>query len=225
MGATPTNEAPRSPEEQKGRISQHHPWFFGLRFGLLMAAWDGYRVPVDFRLILPKGHAKYRSENALFRRIDRRVCSTMLGKAGDRGVGNAAYGSKANMAMVKARDTADTARRWALCFAIARTSKPEVENRIAQKSRDPCAAQVLPRMHPVPEEPLGKAAEQFWTYSTCLCLRHVGDVTVVLSKKGGETQALNIPKILHRQSPHIDTRGKSWASTKNIGRSSSCIGS
>jgi hypothetical protein len=24
----------------------------------------------------------------------------------------------------------------------------------------------------------------FWTYSTRLCLRHVGDVTVVLSKKG-----------------------------------------
>jgi len=29
----------KNPVAQKGRISQHHPWFFGLRFVLLMAAW------------------------------------------------------------------------------------------------------------------------------------------------------------------------------------------
>ena len=57
----------KNPVAQKGRISQHQPWFFGLRFVLLMAAWDGYRVPVSFRIILPKRHAAYRSENALFR--------------------------------------------------------------------------------------------------------------------------------------------------------------
>ena len=55
----------KNPVAQKGRISQHHPWFFGPRFVLLMAAWDGYRVPVGFRLILPKRHVGYRSENAL----------------------------------------------------------------------------------------------------------------------------------------------------------------
>jgi hypothetical protein len=37
--------------------------------------------------------------------------------------GDAAYGSKANMAMVQARDKADTARRWGFVFAIARTWK------------------------------------------------------------------------------------------------------
>jgi hypothetical protein len=52
----------KNPVAQKGRISQHHPWFFGLRFVLLMAAWDDYRVPVSFRLMLPKRHAAYRSE-------------------------------------------------------------------------------------------------------------------------------------------------------------------
>jgi hypothetical protein len=31
----------KHPLEQKGRISQHHPGFFGLRFVLVMAAWDG----------------------------------------------------------------------------------------------------------------------------------------------------------------------------------------
>ena len=47
----------KNPVAQKGRTSKHHPWFFGLRFVLLMAAWDDYRLPVGFRLILPKRHA------------------------------------------------------------------------------------------------------------------------------------------------------------------------
>ena len=34
-----------------------------------MAAWDGYRVPVGCRLLLPKRHAAYRSEHAVFREM------------------------------------------------------------------------------------------------------------------------------------------------------------
>jgi len=30
-----------------------------------MAAWNDYRVPMGVRLILPKRHAAYRSENAV----------------------------------------------------------------------------------------------------------------------------------------------------------------
>ena len=112
----------KNPVAQKGRISQHHPWFFGLRFVLLMAAWDSYRIPVGFRLLLPKRHAGYRSENALFREMVGEFVppswATLVIVGGD-----AAYGSKANMAMVKDRDTADTARRWGFVFAIARPWK------------------------------------------------------------------------------------------------------
>ena len=36
----------------------------------------------------------------------------------------------------------------------------------------------------VPRENAGKSRRTFWTYNTRLCLRHVGDVTLVLSKKG-----------------------------------------
>jgi Transposase DDE domain len=46
----------------------------------------------------------------------------------------------------------------------------------------------LPRQYyqrtQVPRETAGKGRRTFWTYHTCLCLRHVGDVTLVLSKKG-----------------------------------------
>ena len=66
-GSHADTRGPKNPVAQQGRISQHHPWFFGRRFVLLMAAWDGDRLPVGFRRILPKRHAGYRREHALFR--------------------------------------------------------------------------------------------------------------------------------------------------------------
>jgi hypothetical protein len=171
----------KNPVGQKGRISQHHPWFFGIRFVVLMAAWDGYRIPVSFRLILPKGHAEYRSENALFREMVGEFVPPRWAKLVIVG-GDAAYGSKANMAMVKARDKADTARRWGFVFAIARPWKT-----VEEKSIKDLVTHVPYKYYQctrVPREPGRKGRKTFWTYSTCLCLRHVGDVTVVLSKQG-----------------------------------------
>jgi hypothetical protein len=171
----------KNPVGQKGRISQHHPWFFGIRFVVVMAAWDGYRIPVSFRLILPKGHAEYRSENALFREMVGEFVPPRWAKLVIVG-GDAAYGSKANMAMVKARDKADTARRWGFVFAIARTWKT-----VEEKSIKDLVTHVPYKYYQctrVPREPGRKGRKTFWTYSTCLCLRHVGDVTVVLSKQG-----------------------------------------
>jgi hypothetical protein len=112
----------KNPMVQKGRISQQHPWFLGLRFVLLMAAWDGYRIPVGLRRILPKRHVEYRSENAVFREMVGAFVppswATLVIVGGD-----AAYGSKANMRMLQDRDQAETARRWGVVFAIARTWK------------------------------------------------------------------------------------------------------
>jgi len=96
--------------------------------------------------------------------------------------GDAAYGSKANMAMVKARDQADTTRRWGFVFAIARTWKT-----VEEKSLKNLVTHVPHKYYQCTRVPRGhgrKGRKTFWTYSTRLCLRHVGDVTVVLSKKG-----------------------------------------
>jgi hypothetical protein len=59
----------KNPVGQKGRISPQHPWFLGLRCVLLMAAWDGDRVPVGLRSILPTRHAAYRRAHVLFREL------------------------------------------------------------------------------------------------------------------------------------------------------------
>jgi Transposase DDE domain len=171
----------KNPVAQKGRRSKHHPWFFGLRFVLLMAAWDGYRVPVSFRLILPKRHAAYRSENVLFREMVEEFVPPRWAKLVIVG-GDAAYGSKANMRMVQARDKADPARRWGFVFAIARTWKT-----VEEKSLKNLVTHVPQKYYQCTRVPRAygrKGRQTFWTYSTRLCLRHVGDVTVVLSKKG-----------------------------------------
>jgi hypothetical protein len=171
----------KNPVAQKGRPSQHHPWFFGLRFVLLMAAWDGYRVPVGVRLILPKCHAEYHSENALFREMVDAFVPPLWAKLVVVG-GDAAYGSQDNIRMVQARDHADTARRWAFVFAIARTWKT-VEDKTIKNLVTHVPRQYYQRTRVSREAP-GRGRRTFWTYHTRLCLRHVGDVTVVLSKRG-----------------------------------------
>jgi Transposase DDE domain len=171
----------KNPMGQKGRISQHHPWFFGLRFVLLMAAWDGYRIPVGFRLILPKRHADYRSENALFREMVGAFVPPRWAKLVIVG-GDAAYGSQANMRMVQDRDQADPARRWGFVFAIARTWKTAEDKTIKNLvTHVPHAYYQRTR---VPTEQARQRRKTFWTFHTRLCLRHIGEVTVVLSKRG-----------------------------------------
>jgi hypothetical protein len=171
----------KNPVVQKGRISTHHPWFFGLRFVLLMAAWEGYRVPVSFRLILPKRHAEHCSENGLFREMVAEFVPPSWAKLVIVG-GDAAYGSKANMRMIQDRDKADPARRWAFVFAIARTWKT-VEDKTLKNLVTHLPHRYYQRTR-VPRETPGTGRRTFWTYHTRVCLRHVGDVTLVLSKKG-----------------------------------------
>jgi hypothetical protein len=171
----------KHPVAQQGRISPQQPWFFGLRFVLLMAAWDGYRLPVGCRRILPKRHAGYRSEHALFRDMveafvpPRWATLVIVG-------GEAADGSKANRRMVQDRDKAEAARRWSLVFAIARTWKT-----VEEKARKKLGTHVPHKYSQGPRVPrahAGQGRKTFWTDHTCVHLRHVGDVTVVLSKRG-----------------------------------------
>ena len=171
----------QNPLGQKGRKSEHQPWFFGMRFALLIANWDVYRLPVAFRLMRPKRHPAYQPENALFRAmVDDFVppaWATRIIVTGD-----AAYGSQENMRMVLDRDAHDPARRWGFVFAIARTWKTvegkAIKNLVTHLPRTYYQRTRIPRL------PASTGCKTFWVYSTCLCLRHIGDVTVVLSKRG-----------------------------------------
>jgi Transposase DDE domain len=171
----------QNPLAQKGRKSEHQPWFFGIRFALLIVNGEVYRFPVAFRLIRPKSQPEYRTENALFREMVSRFVPPAWAKrvivAGD-----AAYGSQENRQMVLKRDADDPARRWGFVLAIARTWKTVEEKALKELVTH------LPRKYyqriRVPRLPGSTGCKTFWVYSTRLCLRHIGDVTVVLSKRG-----------------------------------------
>jgi hypothetical protein len=146
-----------------------------------MAAWDGYCIPVSFRLIVPKRHGGYRGVNALFRAIVEEFAPPHWAELVIVG-GDAAYGSKANIRMVQDRDKADAARRWGFVFAVAR-----IWQTVEEKSIKHLVTHMPHKYYQgtrVAREPGRKGRRTFWTYHTDLCLRHVGDVTLVLSKKG-----------------------------------------
>jgi len=180
-GSVKPKRGTQNPVAQKGRKSEHQPWFWGVRFALLIATWESSRFPVAFRLIRPKTPPAYRTENALFREM----VSHFVPPAWAKRVmvtGDAAYGSQENMQMVRKRDADDPARRWGFVFALARTWKTVEDKAIKDLVTH------LPRKYSQrvrgPRLPGTKGCKTFWVYSTRLCLRHVGDVTVVLSKKG-----------------------------------------
>jgi len=86
------------------------------------------------------------------------------------------------MRMVQDRDKADATRRWGLVCAIARTWKTVEEKALTNLGTH--TPHKYDQGTRVPRAHGRKGRKTFWTYSTRLCLRHVGDVTVVLSKKG-----------------------------------------
>src|SRR5687767_16022595 len=79
--------------------------------------------------MLPKRHGAYQNEKALFREMVNEFVPPNWAKLVIV-CGDAAYGSKANMKMVKDHDQADHDRRWGFVFAIARTWKTVDEKMI-----------------------------------------------------------------------------------------------
>lgn len=158
-GSEKPQRGTKNPLAQKGRKSEHHPWFFGRRFALLIANWDVYRLPVAFRLIRPTRHPAYQTENALFREMVAAFtpptwATTVIVE------GDAAYGSQEHIKMVQQRDIADTARRWGFVFAIARTWKT-VEDK-AIKDLVTHVPRTYSQRIRVPRLPGTKGCKTFW---------------------------------------------------------------
>jgi hypothetical protein len=100
----------------RGRRAGPSPAFaFGLHVVILMAQWDGYRVPLALRLVKAKGSKGYQSENALFREMLQAVvlpawCKQVVV------VADAASPSRANLQVIQARG-------WFFVMAFPRTWK------------------------------------------------------------------------------------------------------
>jgi hypothetical protein len=170
-----------NPLAQTGRTSEHDPWFFGIRFVLLVVRWDVWRFPGAFRLSRPTTPPHSRTENALFR--ERVMGCTPPAWATEMLVeGDAASGAHAHRQMVQQREAADPERTWGLLFAIARPWKT-VDGKALKD-----LVTHLPRKYDertwVPRIPVCNGRKTLWVSSKRVCLRPRGDVTVVLSKLG-----------------------------------------
>jgi hypothetical protein len=163
---------PKHPVAQKTRLSQHHPYIFGFRIVILMAPWDTSRIPVDFALVRRTDDPAYQTENALFRHMRQAFrrpawCQELVVTA------EAAYASRAKLELIQ------TQGYWSV-MALPRTWKfahgKALKALVTHWPRWKYTQMRIPMVNTPHRRP-------FWVYAKRVRLRHVGDVTVVLSKR------------------------------------------
>jgi Transposase DDE domain len=200
-----SNTGHKHPLAQKDRLNDYGPYVFGLHLVVVMLQWGNYRIPIDVELVRRKDDPKYRSQNALFRwmlvRFRRPSWAQMVVVVAD-----AAFASKANVKLIRQRG-------YFFVIAFARTWRFTT----GQAWKD--LVTHLPKKHYrrcwVPLDEPGRR-RIYWTYTKHACLRHVGDVTIVLSKKRcndgpRQTKILvtNLPEITARQV--LDVYRRRWS--------------
>jgi hypothetical protein len=162
---------PNHPVAQKTRLSHLHPYVFGFRIVLLMAQWGVYRLPVDCALLRRKDEAAYQTENALCRQMRREFqppawCQELSV------VADAAYASRPNMHLIRELGY------WSV-FALPRTwnfpNGKALKALVTHLPRWGSTRLCIPTLN-------GQRRRTFWGSAKRVRRRHLGDVTVVLSK-------------------------------------------
>jgi Transposase DDE domain len=155
----------------KTRLSQYHPYVFGVRIVILMAQWDVYRIPPDFALLRRKGDPQYQPENALFRQMLQDFqrpawCQEVVVTA------DTAYASRGNLALIQALG-------YGYVMALPRTWKfgngKALKDLVTHLPRSKYLQIRIPTVN-MPRR------RTFWVYAKRVRLRHLRDVTMVLSK-------------------------------------------
>jgi Transposase DDE domain len=163
----------KNPLAKKGRLNEYAPFTFGLHVVIVIAQWDVYRMPLAFRLVKPKASPEYQSENALVREMLGAIvlpawCKKVVV------VADAAYPSRANLQAIQARG-------WFFVIAFPRTWK--LAN--GQHLRDLVTHLPIHHYRQVRVSLVVPTTRRrvFWTFAKQAQLAHVGDVTVVLSRR------------------------------------------
>jgi hypothetical protein len=166
-------------------LNEYAPFPFGLHVVLLIAQWEVYRIPLAFRLVKPKERKDYQSENALLREMLKAVrlpawCKKVVV------VADAAYPSRANLQALQARG-------WFFVIAFPRTWK--LAN--GQYLRDIVTHLPIHYYRQVRVPLVASRAHRrvLWAFAKPAQLAHVGDVTVVLSRRR-RNESPKHPKLL-----------------------------
>ncbi len=171
----------KNPAVRKGRENKNGPRFFGIRFVLLAVCRSGFRIPVAVRIILPENDPDYKKENILFCETVRNIVLPHRAKTVIV-VGDAACGSRENMKTVIEKNKNDAARNRFFVFAIARTWKTAEGKSI--KNMVTCLPRGFFSRTRIPGLSNPNRRKSFRIYGKSVCLRHIGDVTTVSSRKG-----------------------------------------
>jgi hypothetical protein len=193
------------PLAKKARLNEYAPYIFGLHIVMVILQWGNYRIPVDFEIVRRKEDSRYRSENRLFRwmlvRFRRPAWAEMVVVVAD-----AAFASKANIKLIQRRG---------YCFVIAFARTWRFENGHTLKDLATHLPKYYYRRCWVPLEEPGRR-RTYWAFTKRARLRHIGDVTIILSKKRRNegpkhTKILvtNLPEARARQV--VDVYRRRWA--------------
>jgi len=194
-GSKKDKRSKKNPYMQKEKIRTNGAWFFGIRFCVLMIAWGNFRIPVDFKVLYPKGHKKYRNENKLFRDMLKRFTPPAWAKNVII-MGDAAYASVDNMKYIQNRARNEWKQNkvnWWFVFSMAKTwkfSDGKSLRDLANHVKKECYQKIFI------SKTLSNRKQGYWTFSKSVSLRHIGDVTIVLSKKGRNLGPKNIKVIV-----------------------------
>ena len=204
-GSKKEKRSKKNPYMQKGKIRQGGSWFFGIRFCVLMMSWNNFRIPVDFEILYPKTHKKYRNENLLFRDMLKRFIPPIWTKQVIV-LGDAAYASTENMKYIRDRNKLDEKEfgiHWYYCFALAKTVKFDDGKKLKDLCRHLGKGMYCKTFIPGINTRYQKC---YWTFSKTVCLRDVGEVTIVLSKKRRNCGPKNVKVIVtNLPSPSVKT--------------------
>ena len=193
------------PFAKKGRLNEYAAYIFGLHMVIVMLQWGNYRIPVDFEIIRRKEDPRYRSENRLLRWMLVRFRQPAWAKAVVV-VADAAFASKGNVKLIQRRG-------YFFVIAFARTWR--FENGRTMKDLVPHLPKPHYRRCWVPLDEPGRRRTS-WTFTKRACLRQIGDVTIILSKKrrhdgpkATKILVTNLPDVRARQV--VDVYRRRWS--------------
>ena len=163
--------AKKHPLVKKARLDAYSGYFRGLQILIVMLQWGPYRIPIDFEIVRPKTAPHYQRPNALFRQMLQAFVPPAWAQTVIV-VADAGFPAKDTLRLIQKRGfffVMSLARTWK--FADNHTLKNWVTHLPKHLYRKTWFT-------PVPQK-----RRIYWSYIDRKCLRHIGDVTLVLSKK------------------------------------------
>lgn len=192
-------------------------WKFGFYVVILVAQWGPYRFPIDFRLVTPKEEPGHKTPNELFVEMfeafeppkwtKRVIC-----------LGDCEYAAKISLKAIirRGQQAYISGVEYFFVFSFPRTWKLEGETTVGDNPKNiKDIVNSLSRYSYKKTwfEQLNGRRKCFWIYSYQTRLNGVGDVTMVISKKGRNTLpkkakifVTNIPNVTARDVVQIYRR-------------------